>query len=66
MPAAPLLFKNRQLDPKHSTARTKQTAIDEEVTMDTLGCILKYQEDIGKFKDEIWADREQRTAYLER
>lgn len=38
--------------------------LDEEVTMETLGCILKYQEDIGKFKKEIWTDHDQRAAYL--
>ncbi len=40
--------------------------LDEEVTMETLGCILKYQEDIEKFKKEIWADQDQRATYLPR
>jgi len=30
--------------------------LDEEVVMETLGCILKYQEDIKRFKAEIGAD----------
>lgn len=38
--------------------------LDEEVVVETIGCILKYQEDIKRFKEEIWADDEQRTAYL--
>jgi MoxR-like ATPase len=38
--------------------------LDEEVVMETLGCIFKYQEDIKKFKEEIWADHEQRAACL--
>jgi hypothetical protein len=38
--------------------------LDEEVVMDTLGCILKYQEDIQKFKEEIWSDLGVRDAYL--
>lgn len=38
--------------------------LDKDVTMETLGCILKYQEDIEKFKKEIWADHDQRAAYL--
>jgi MoxR-like ATPase len=38
--------------------------LDEGVIMQTLGCILKYQEDIKKFKEEIWADNEAQTAYL--
>ena len=36
--------------------------LDEEVVMETLGCIFKYQEDIKKFKEEIWVDHEQRAA----
>jgi len=38
--------------------------LEEEVVMETLGCIFKYQEDIKKFKEEIWADHEQRAACL--
>lgn len=38
--------------------------LDEEVAMETLGCILKYQEDIERFKKEIWADYDQRATYL--
>lgn len=38
--------------------------LDEDVVVETLGCILKYQEDIKRFKEEIWVDNEQRVAYL--
>ncbi len=38
--------------------------LDEEIVMETLGCILKYQEDIKKFKEEVWVNEEQRAAYL--
>jgi len=38
--------------------------LDEEVVLETVGCFLKYQEDIKRFKTEIWADHEQRAAYL--
>lgn len=38
--------------------------IDEDVVMETIGCILKYQEDIKKFKEEIWSDHEKRAEYL--
>jgi MoxR-like ATPase len=38
--------------------------LNKDVTIETLGCILKYQEDIEKFKKEIWADQDQRAAYL--
>ena len=38
--------------------------LDEEVVMETLGCILKYQDDIKRFNAEIWADQEIRAEYL--
>ena len=38
--------------------------VDEEVVIETIGCILKYQEDIKKFKEEIWSDSEQKAAYI--
>jgi MoxR-like ATPase len=39
--------------------------LDENVVQETLGCLLKYQEDIRKFNQEIWPDNEQRNAYLQ-
>jgi len=38
--------------------------LDEGVVIETLGCILKYQEDIKTFKEEVWSDDKQRTEYL--
>ena len=38
--------------------------LDEGVVIETLGCILKYQEDIKTFKEEVWSDDEQRGEYL--
>jgi MoxR-like ATPase len=38
--------------------------LDEEIVVETLGCILKYQEDIKKFKEEIWPDHELQVEYL--
>jgi MoxR-like ATPase len=38
--------------------------LDEKIVMETLGCILKYQEDIKKFKEEVWVNEEKRAAYL--
>lgn len=38
--------------------------LDEKTVMETLGCILKYQEDIKKFKEDVWVNEEQRAAYL--
>ncbi|MDY7038499.1 MAG: MoxR family ATPase [Thermodesulfobacteriota bacterium] len=39
--------------------------LDEETVQETLGCILKYQDDIRRFADEIWVDNEKRAEYLE-
>jgi MoxR-like ATPase len=38
--------------------------LDENVVSETLGCFLKYQEDIGRFNQEIWRNPEERNAYL--
>lgn len=38
--------------------------LDEEIVMETLGCILKYQEDIQKFKEEIWVNHDQRSEFF--
>jgi MoxR-like ATPase len=43
-----------------------QHYLDEAVVLETLGCILKYQEDIKKFKEEIWVDCEIQAEYLGR
>ena len=37
---------------------------DEDVVVETRGCILKYQEDIKRFKEEIWVDNVQRAHFL--
>ena len=39
--------------------------LDVDVVRETLGCFLKYQEDIGRFNQEIWADADTRGEYLE-
>jgi MoxR-like ATPase len=38
--------------------------LDEEVVAETLGCIFKYQDDIKRFTEEVWSDRERRQEYL--
>ncbi len=38
--------------------------LHEDVVMETIGCILKYQEDIKKFREEIWSDNEKRAEYI--
>ena len=39
--------------------------LDADVVRETLGCFLKYREDIGRFRKEIWADTESRKEYLD-
>jgi MoxR-like ATPase len=39
--------------------------LDPSIVSETLGCILKYQEDIRRFKEEIWSDPEKRAAFLD-
>jgi MoxR-like ATPase len=38
--------------------------LDEEVVTQTLGCIFKYQDDIKRFTEEVWSERERRQEYL--
>jgi hypothetical protein len=38
--------------------------LDEDVVKETLGCILKYQDDIRRFNEDIWADPDKRMGYL--
>ena len=38
--------------------------LDEAVVMETLGCILKYQDDIKRFSEEVWSDPQKREEYL--
>jgi MoxR-like ATPase len=38
--------------------------LDEEVVSETLGCILKYQDDIKRFAEEVWSSSERRKEYL--
>ena len=38
--------------------------LDEDGVRETLGCFLKYQEDIERFNQEIWTDVDIRAEYL--
>jgi hypothetical protein len=38
--------------------------LDEAVVLETLGCFLKYQDDIKRFKEEIWTNPAQQAEYL--
>lgn len=53
------------LDWARALMTMEKAYLDEDVVRETLGCFLKYQEDIGRFKQEIWADADIRAEYLE-
>jgi MoxR-like ATPase len=52
------------LDWAQALLTMQRNCLDEKVIMETLGCILKYQEDILKFKEEIWSGAEARSAFI--
>ena len=39
--------------------------LDAEAITETIGCLLKYQDDIRTFKEKVWADPVERRRYLE-
>lgn len=43
----------------------ERSRLDEDLVRETLGCILKYRDDIRRFEEEIWSDPQERTAYLD-
>jgi MoxR-like ATPase len=52
------------LDWAEALLKLNRKVLDEETVEITLGCILKYREDIQKFKTDIWADPDKRTQFL--
>jgi MoxR-like ATPase len=52
------------LDWAEALLKLNRNILDEETVEKTLGCILKYREDIQKFKTSIWADPDRRTQFL--
>ena len=52
------------LDWAEALIQLNRNILDEETVVKTLGCILKYREDIQKFKTGIWADPDKRTQFL--
>jgi len=53
------------LDWANALITMQKKNLDEDVVAKTLGCFLKYQDDIQMFHDEIWADQAIRAEYLE-
>ena len=52
------------LDWANALITIQKKYLDEEVVRETLGCILKYQDDIKRFTEEIWSNHERRAEYL--
>ncbi|MBW1888610.1 MAG: MoxR family ATPase, partial [Deltaproteobacteria bacterium] len=53
------------LDWANALITMERKYLDRDVVQETLGCLLKYQDDIKRFNEGIWADAEQRAQYLE-
>ncbi len=52
------------LDWAEALLKLHHSVLDEETVEQTLGCILKYREDIEKFKSTIWPNPEKRVYLL--
>jgi MoxR-like ATPase len=52
------------LDWAEALLKLNKGIINEETVEQTLGCILKYREDIQKFQSNIWADPYKRSQLL--
>jgi MoxR-like ATPase len=52
------------LDWAEALLKLHRRVLDEETVEQTLGCILKYREDIQNFKSNIWPNSEKRTQLL--
>ena len=52
------------LDWAEALIKLQRHGLDEDAVEITLGCILKYREDIRKFRSNIWADPDKRTRLL--
>ena len=53
------------LDWANALITMEKKHLDKDVVQETIGCLLKYQDDIKRFNEGIWADAEQRAQYLE-
>ena len=55
---------SESIDWAEALLKLNRNVLNEETVEKTLGCILKYREDIQKFKTGIWADPHKRTQFL--
>ncbi len=53
------------LDWARALMTMEKAYLDEDVVRETLGCFLKYREDIERFNQEVWTDADIRAEYLE-
>lgn len=42
----------------------ERSRLEDSLVRETLGCILKYQDDIRRFEEEVWSDPQARAVYL--
>jgi MoxR-like ATPase len=52
------------LDWANALMAMQKRFLDEDVVHETLGCILKYHDDMTRFTEEIWSDYDKRIEYL--
>jgi MoxR-like ATPase len=52
------------LDWAEALLKLHRNVLDEDTVEQTLGCILKYREDIVKFQSSIWSDPAKRAQLL--
>ena len=52
------------LDWAEALLKLNQCVLNEQTVEQTLGCILKYREDIQKFRSSIWTDADKRSQLL--
>ena len=55
---------SESLDWAEALIKLNQGVLDQHIVEQTLGCILKYREDIQKFRSSIWADPDKRSQLL--
>jgi MoxR-like ATPase len=55
---------SESLDWAEALIKLNQGVLDQQIVEQTIGCILKYREDIQKFRSSIWADADKRSQLL--
>ena len=55
---------SESLDWAEALIKLNQGVLDQQIVEQTLGCILKYREDIQKLRSNIWADPDKRSQLL--